>query len=163
MTLEEFINKYKGTTVGDGQCVYLIRQYSEEVLQIGFSASGNAYQFYTLYDLNSFLKNNFERISYSTSNLPKKGDIIVWNTKVGSGNGHVAIFQGLINEKTFLSFDQNWNKPNISESTVHDFTNIYGYLRPKEKQGTNQGTNSEITLKKKKYKFLLFSKRSWKR
>lgn len=143
MTLTEFISKYNGTKVGDGQCVALIKQYETDVLGLTPKPVGNAHQYFDDFENQPFLYNNFEKISYQ-NNLPIEGDIVVWNTNVGSGAGHVAIAVNNINEETFNSFDQNWNSPLLCSLETHTYNNVVGWLRP----------NANITKKSNK-KWLL--------
>lgn len=147
MTLQEFVNTYNGTTVGDGQCVYLIRYYIEQVLNLPFEAVGNAHQFYDDYENNEYLKKYFDRITYN-NNKPEIGDIIVWSTAVGSGAGHIAIAYENINETNFVSFDQNWNTPLKCNIETHSYSNILGWLRVK----------IEPSKKKDYWKYLFFKK-----
>ena len=132
MTLTEFVNTYNGTKVGDGQCVALIKQYEQDVLNLTPVAVGNAYQYYDNYENQEFLYNNFNRIAYDGTNIPEVGDIIVWNTNVGNGNGHVAIVFSDITNENFNSFDQNWNTPLLCNLETHNYINVLGWLRKKE-------------------------------
>ena len=132
MTLNEFIDKYLGKKVDydgyyGGQCVDLYRQYVEDVLgfpqspgvggasEIWGSASGKYYDFIVngLYD------------------VPERGDIVVWDRGVGGGFGHVAIYLfGDVN--SFTSLDQNWPTLDKVTKTKHNYTNVIGWLHPKE-------------------------------
>lgn len=143
MTLTEFISKYNGTKVGDGQCVALIKQYETDVLGLTPVPVGNAHQYFDDFENQPFLYNNFQKIPFQ-NNLPIEGDIVVWNTNVGSGAGHVAIAVNNINEETFNSFDQNWNTPLLCSLETHTYNNVVGWLRP----------NTNITKKSNK-KWLL--------
>lgn len=143
MTLDEFVNLYNNTKVGDGQCVALIKQYETDVLGLTPEAVGNAHQYFDDFENQPFLYNNFQKIPFQ-NNLPIEGDIIVWNTNVGSGAGHVAIAFNNINEETFNSFDQNWNSPLLCSLETHSYNNVVGWLRP----------NANITKKSNK-KWLL--------
>ena len=137
------ISKYDNTKVGNGQCVALIKQYETDVLGLTPEAVGNAHQYFDDFENQPFLYNNFQKIPFQ-NNLPIEGDIIVWNTNVGSGAGHVAIAFNNINEETFNSFDQNWNTPLLCSLETHTYNNVVGWLRP----------NANITKKSNK-KWLL--------
>ena len=143
MTLTEFISKYDNTKVGNGQCVALIKQYETDVLGLTPEAVGNAHNYYDEYNNQPFLYENFERITYQ-NNMPQKGDIVVWNTSVGNGAGHVAICYENITPNNFVSFDQNWNTPLLCSLETHTYNNVVGWLRP----------NANITKKSNK-KWLL--------
>lgn len=146
MTLQEFVNTYNGTTVGDGECVALVKQYEKDVLGLTPQAVGNAHQYYDDFEEQPFLYNNFDRITYNGSNVPNVGDIIIWSTAVGRGNGHIAIVYKNISSSSFTSFDQNWNKPHKCTIENHNYDNVLGWIRKK-------GIIPPIPITKKKSKF----------
>lgn len=146
MTLQEFVNTYNGTTVGDGECVALVKQYEQDVLGLTPQAVGNAHQYYDDFEEQPFLYNNFDRITYNGSNVPNVGDIIIWSTAVGGGNGHIAIVYENISSLSFTSFDQNWNKPHKCTIENHKYDNVLGWIRKK-------GIIPPIPITKKKSKF----------
>lgn len=162
MTLQEFVNKYNGTKVGDGQCVALVKQYEQEVLGLTPQAVGNAHDYYDNFYNQPFLYNNFDRIEYTGGNLPSVGDIIVWSTAVGGGYGHIAIVYRNINSSNFTSFDQNWNTPLRCNIEQHNYNHILGWLR---KKGTtpdpDPGPEPEPTPdeNKKKFPWVLYSRK----
>ena len=131
MNLNDFVNTYNGTRVGTGQCTELIKQYEPDVLGLPSTAVGNAHQYYDNYYSTPFLYNNFDLHAYTGSNTPIPGDIIVWNTNVGSGNGHVAIVYTNVSNSGFTSFDQNWNTPLQCNIETHSYNNVSGWLRSK--------------------------------
>jgi len=137
MTLNTFISTYNGKKLDwdnayGGQCTDLFRFYVHEVLDkpqpkpvVG------AADFWTNYDIDPNLKNNFEKILNTPVNVPKAGDVMIWSKKAGQGFGHVGVFiEGDVNR--FKSFDQNWRALNVSEPTEHNYTNVLGWLRPRE-------------------------------
>lgn len=131
MTLEEFIKKHTGKGIDyDGsygyQCVDLYRQYVDEVL--GFPQSPGVMGATDIWE--SFLVDRFERILNTPEAIPAKGDIVIWNKKVGNGYGHVAVFvSGDVN--AFKSFDQNWPAGSLPKLVEHKYTNVIGWLTPK--------------------------------
>ena len=129
MTLNEFVNTYDGTTIGNGQCVALILQYESDVLGLTPTPVGDAHQYYDNFYNTPFLYNNFIRYTYDGSNKPKKGDIIVWNTNVASPYGHVDICYSNITSSGFTSFSQNWGTPLECSFVNHNYTNVSGWLR----------------------------------
>ena len=131
MNLTQFINTYNGTKVGTGQCVALIKQYEEDVLGLTATAVGNAHEYYDNYSNTPFLYNNFYRFTYNGSNTPIPGDVVVWNTNAGGGNGHIAIAHENITTTNFKSFDQNWNTPLKCNIETHSYNNVSGWLRLK--------------------------------
>lgn len=137
MTLDQFITKYNGKKVDwdnayGGQCVDLFRFYVHEVLNLPQPKPVvGAADFFTNYDIDPNLKNNFEKILNTPVNVPKAGDVMIWSKKAGGGFGHVGVFiEGDVNR--FKSFDQNWRALNVSEPTEHNYTNVLGWLRPRE-------------------------------
>lgn len=159
MTLDEFVTKYDGTKVGDGQCVALIKQYESDVLGIVPESVGNAHQYYDNYENEPFLYNNYNRYENDGINLPKVGDLIVWSTAVGSGAGHIAIAYQNIENNSFVSFDQNWNTPLKCNIETHNYNNILGWLRFK----SYEPIPPVPLLKKKKFNWAVFTKNIRKR
>lgn len=146
MTLNQFVEKYNGTKVGDGQCVALVKQYEQDVLDLIPQAVGNAHQYYDDFYDEPFLYENFDRITYNGSNVPNIGDIIIWSTAVGGGYGHIAIVYENISSSSFTSFDQNWNTPLVCNIENHNYNNVLGWIRKK-------GIVPPIPTIKKKSKF----------
>lgn len=151
MTLDQFVSKYLGKKIDwdgayGGQCVDLFRQYAQEVL--GFpQAKGvrGAADFWTNYESDPALKNNYDRIANTPTGVPQKGDVMLWDKDAGGGYGHVAVFlEG--NTSSFTSFDQNWPTLSVCTKTKHDYTNVYGWLRPKSAPaGTYKGIDLSNT------------------
>ena len=131
MTLQEFVNRYNGTTVGSGQCVALITRYESDVLGLVPQVVGDGHQYYDDYYTNPFLYNNFDRYTYDGTNQPQAGDIVVWNTNVAPPYGHVDIAYSNISSSGFTSFSQNWGTPLTCSLVNHDYTNVSGWLRIK--------------------------------
>lgn len=155
MTLDEFVTTYNGTKVVDGQCVALIKRYEEEVLGIEGKAIGNAHNYYDNYETEEFLYTNYIRIEKTEENYPQKGDLVVWNTNVGNGAGHIAIAYSDFSTTSFKSFDQNWSQPLLCTLETHSYNNVSGWLR-------FRGTTPEPSKRTKKHKFpwfLYFKKR----
>lgn len=137
MNLVEFVSKYNGKKIDwdgayQGQCVDLFRQYVHEVLALSQpkSVSGAA-DFWTNYDTDPVLKNNFDKIANSETFVPQAGDVGLWNKRAGGGFGHVGVCTGKGDTTFFESFDQNWKTISVCELINHNYTNFYGVLRPK--------------------------------
>lgn len=119
MTLSEFINKYSGVVVGDGQCGTLVRQYWIEVDQ----TNPPSYP-----DSKDYWPNPVPGYDKLTSN-PQPGDIAIYNGHDAFPEGHSAIYvDGRV-------FEQNAD-PDGSAAHLFNRANTYllGYLR---KQGEN--------------------------
>lgn len=131
MTVDEFVNKYNGKKIDfdnfyGGQCVDLYRQYVAEVF--GFPQSPGVGGATEIWDTAS--PQYYDFIKNTPDGIPTKGDIVIWNRRVGGGFGHVAVFlEG--NTDQFVSFDQNWRALNVCERTTHNYTNVIGWLHPK--------------------------------
>ncbi len=69
----------------------------------------------------------FTKIDNTPTGVPQKGDIIFWNTGIGSA-GHVAVFRdGDVN--TFNSFDQNFPVGSLPHIQNHNYNSVAGWLR----------------------------------
>lgn len=134
MTLDTFITKYMGKTIGypDGQyvgeCLSLAKVYIKECF--GFdpppSGSNSAYGYWSNFP--NPLPKYFTKVSNTPDGVPKRGDLVIWNTNAGGGYGHIAIFlEGTAS--SFKSLDQNWNGRQTHEQG-HYYTNVVGWLTP---------------------------------
>jgi hypothetical protein len=136
MTLQEFIDKYKGKSKGyptdssfKGECLSLAKWYMKELYGFNPPPSGtnSAYGYWSNFP--APLGDYFEKVANTPTGVPKPGDIVIWDTDAGDGFGHIAIFvEG--NDKVFTSFDQNWNGREAHLQT-HDYRNVVGWLHPK--------------------------------
>lgn len=138
MNYDEFISKYiDKETDYDGvygvQCVDLIKAYLYNVFNIKAGSWGDARCYYEQFYLRSMLKKNFTRIANTSSFVPQKGDICVWNKYVSQHNncGHIAIATGEGDVHTFYTYDQNWNGKRMKK-VKHNYKCFYGVLRPKD-------------------------------
>jgi len=144
MTLSQFISKYNNQGVDvDGaygyQCMDLMHRYIIDCLGLGVGvlAAPTAYQAYLAGDA------HFDKIPNSPTGVPQPGDIVFWNTTVGSA-GHVAIFISG-DASQFTSFDQNWPVNSYAHSQHHTYNGVAGWLRMKgatNNQGGNMDPNS---------------------
>ena len=138
MTLTEFVKKYLGKKIDfdgyyGGQCVDLYRQYVKEVLEFPQSPGvGGAAEIWDSAD-----PGYYDFINNEPTAIPRIGDIVIWNRKAGGGFGHVAVFlEGTVD--WFKSFDQNWPTLDKCTITTHNYTNVIGWLRPKENMNEEQ-------------------------
>lgn len=138
MNFNEWVNKYLGKAIDyDGssgaQCVDLAKCYLKEVHNIPqFSIGGSARFYYSSFKTFPELTKKFDRIANTSTFVPEKGDIAVWNSSVGNGHGHVAICDGEGDTKAFYTYDMNWNGKAMKR-VKHDYKGFYGVLRPKDK------------------------------
>jgi len=138
MTPDQFISKWIGKEADwdgayAGQCVDLFRYYCHEVLGIKQPAGvWGAANFWTNFETDPVLVNNFDKVLDTSDFTPKKGDVMIWNFDAGKGYGHIAICTGENSGlQYFKSFDQNWSKISYCEIVNHNYKNVYGVLRQK--------------------------------
>ncbi len=72
--------------------------------------------------------NYYIKVPNTLTSVPKKGDLILWNRKVGK-SGHIAISNGEGNIFWFNSFDQNWPTGSNAHIQRHSYVGVIGYLR----------------------------------
>lgn len=139
MTLNQFVDKWNGKKADwdgayAGQCVDLFRYYCDEVLGIrqpaGVWGAGN---FWSDFASDPVLVANFTQMQNTADFIPKEGDVAIWNFSAGGGFGHIAIVVGKDHTTSYFnSFDQNWSRVSYCELVKHNYTNIFGFLRPKK-------------------------------
>jgi hypothetical protein len=138
MTFETFITTYLGKKVDwdgayAGQCVDLFRQYVNDVLGLQQPKGVvGAKDFWTNYETDPILKENFTKILNTPEGIPLKGDVMIWDAWTSNPYGHIAIFiEG--DGMEFVSLDQNFPSLSIVTKTVHNYTKpkVIGWLRPK--------------------------------
>lgn len=130
MTLDEFKTKYEGRSIDfDGwygaQCVDEMNQYLVDVL--GITNPIQAFPGATAYEIYTNANNpQFDKIANTPTGVPQVGDIVFWDTSIGSA-GHVAIFlSGDAN--SFTSLDQNWPTGSVVHEQKHDYNGVCGWL-----------------------------------
>lgn len=150
MNYNDFIKKHNGKgTDFDGrygvQCVDLVKSYLKEVFGITAGYWGDAHAYYDGFNSHKELTTNFTRIKNTPDFVPKKGDIVVWSSKLNNGPGHIAIANGEGNTKYFYSYDQNWTGRHDKCTLVkHNYNCVLGVLRPKN-QSKITATNKVST------------------
>ena len=138
ISLDEFIEKYKGKSVGypndnyfKGECLSLVKWYIKEVFGIDPPASGcnGARCYWSIFP--SPLDSIFEKVPNTPNLVPKKGWVAVWDGSVGDGAGHIGIVaDDKATKSTFNSFDSNWGSK-TAQIVTHNYNNVYGFLVPK--------------------------------
>lgn len=127
MTLQEFVTKYNGKIVADGQCGNLVRAYWNEVDKTTPPSYTNSKDYW------------FNPVpGYDKVHDPQPGDIAIYNGHGAYTEGHSAIYvDGRV-------FEQNAD-PDGSPAHLYTRNNTYllGYLR-KQGQGVPM-LNDEIT------------------
>lgn len=151
ISLDDFIKKYDGKGIDfDGaygnQCMDLMHFYCVEVLGISdgkvLAAPTAAQVFSNFEGVKGFQM--FDKVVNTPDGVPSKGDIMFWNTTVGSA-GHVAVFvDGDAN--SFRSFDQNWPVGSKCHIEKHTYKGVAGWLRKKEVPMADQVTISATSF-----------------
>jgi hypothetical protein len=137
---DAFVTKWTGNHVTtDGafprsnpfQCWDLADQFGKEVvgnpiLNTRPGGNGGAVDCYRQF-INP-LPNYYTRHALGTTE-PRKGDNIIWNENVGSGDGHISIYL-YATAGGFVSFDQNWPLGSAPKKVIHTWANVLGFIRP---------------------------------
>jgi hypothetical protein len=125
------------------QSVDLAWSFIQDVLGVPRSAHdirGNAYAIYSAVSGSKTIASGtrrvrLDKIAYTASAVPQKGDIIFWRATASNGNtGHVGIFVSG-NASSFVSLDQNWTnysgaRGSAAARVTHNYSNVVGWLRP---------------------------------
>ena len=134
LSFDNFIKLYTGIPCDfDGsygtQCMDLVHFYKFLVLGIYDKTTLSAPTAFQTWALNyPTLFKKIPNIWGDPNNFPKRGDIIVWGTVVGSA-GHIAI----VNKAdgiSFQSFDANWPVGSYPKLVNHTYTGVVGWFRP---------------------------------
>ena len=160
LTYNQFINKYEGKCTDiDGspskdpvQCVDLAKVYFKDCFGIPyFSFNGSAKNVFINFTSFPQLTKQFTKIANTKTFVPQKGDVGVWGSLVGGGNGHIAICTGEGTTSYFYSFDQNWSIK-ACHKQYHNYKGFLGVLRPKDtshllgKTQTSESSNSSSNI-----------------
>lgn len=161
MNLSDFIKNNDGKGLDfDGafgfQCMDLMHFYCKDVLGIADGkvlAAPTAAQVFSNF---ANIKGNelFDKIDNTPDGVPQAGDIMFWNTSVGSA-GHVAVFISG-NANSFKSFDQNWPVGSKCHVQDHTYKGVAGWLRKKE--GNMADT---VTISSKQFTELVQKATQW--
>jgi hypothetical protein len=127
-----FVAAHVGTTISDGgtQCVALANTYMDEVLHTPNTVSwgvGSAWQMFDKAKI-SPQSDHWTAIANTPDAVPESGDLIIWSSAVGGGDGHVALCVSA--DLTVLhTFDQNYGTPADAELQTHGYSNVRGWIR----------------------------------
>ena len=127
LPFQDFINYWTGrycevagSANAQNQCVDLANAYIRDVLKLPIIEWTNAV------DFPSKAGDKYEYILNTPTNVPQRGDIIIWKPFPG----HIAIFiEG--NANRFTSFDQNFPVGSKCHIQEHTYQNVTGWLRAK--------------------------------
>jgi CHAP domain len=161
ITHEQFLQKYHGRKNDsdgnqDSQCVDLARLYVREVWGIedsnfsGVGSVGGAIDAWTTFphSLIAGRSDLVEKIPNNPDRYPVKGDILIWNTNMGGGYGHIA---PVINATIMYVEVEEQNRTgnnDAAQTSRYDYNNVIGWLRYKHYNNTQtqQPMNENIKL-----------------
>jgi hypothetical protein len=130
MDFQSFLNRYNGqrnvgnTLENTGECVGLVMVW---VKSLGLPHIwGHAKDLLTNAD-----KSHYTVIMNSSTNVPQRGDIVVWGKSFNGTFGHTAIATGSGDAKSFEVFEQNNPIGSNSRLHRHTYSHVLGWLRPK--------------------------------
>jgi FtsZ-binding cell division protein ZapB len=128
------------------QCVDLFRFFHNKCVNSSNQPKSvvGAKNFWTNYESDPVLNQNYTKIENTPSYVPKEGDVIIWRN---GDFGHIAIATGSGDTNKFKSLDQNWTGKNEIAIVEHTYGYVYGGLRPKllTTQETMTYTEEEMT------------------
>lgn len=130
-----FIDEWNGKFIDvDGypkswpyQCKDLVQKYVTECLALPELPPGDAWAMF-----NAAPDSLYTKILNTPSNVPQKGDIMIWKRSWWAGLpfGHIDIFvAGDVNR--FTSFAQNWPNKSACHIQPHNYNYVMGWLRRK--------------------------------
>ncbi len=157
---DQWVNKRLGKENDfDGQygaqCFDLFNFYANELFGVPSSELFDytyAKELYTNFH-GTVMTSKFQKIANTASFIPKEGDVMVWSEQINASGdppaGHVAICTGEGDTSYFYSYDQNWQSVHKMRKVNHNYTAVYGVLRPKDqsvfKDDSSGGGDSETT------------------
>lgn len=131
MDYDGFLGEWEGKQVTDygGECVALVAQYcAENGKPIAYANAKDWFNHPALADAFDSIPND----PNDPSQVPARGNPIIWSGDLpGSGGyGHIAIFDEVLPDHQFQSFDQNWGGSSAHFQT-HTWAYALGWLAPK--------------------------------
>jgi len=126
------------------QCVDLFRFFHNKCVNSANqpkSVSG-AKNFWTNYESDPVLNQNYTKIENTPDYVPKEGDVMIWRN---GEFGHISIATGSGDTNKFKSLDQNWTGKNEIAIVEHTYGYVYGCLRPKLLEVTQGNNTTEKT------------------
>ena len=135
MTLQAFIDKYLGETLGYpdgryvGQCLSLVKVYIKECFGINPPPSGSnsAYGYWSNFP--DPLGTVFKKVVSTLDNFPKYGDIPIWKPTSTNSFGHIDVALDGASDAQFVGLDQNWDGKE-THIVKHGYNGVIGWLTP---------------------------------
>lgn len=133
MKLIEKWEKNRPTSVGDGECVALVKFYEKDVLGFDeYFGIKYAREYFTKFNETN-LKNHYDLYTLKNG-LPLRGDVLVFDY---GQYGHLAIAWENGNPLGVYSIEQNWIPKKVGFQN-HTYSKMLGYLRKKEAPSINK-------------------------
>jgi hypothetical protein len=125
-----FNNKYVEAedTSALNQCVDLIFKWCD-ALNIPRDTIRHPSAFQIWENPTDSLVKYFWVIPSTPTNVPLKGDIVVWKSSYNGGAGHVGIANGRADVNSLDVFEQNDPLKTSAHIKTYSYTGIYGWLR----------------------------------
>lgn len=143
INVDAHMAKYNGQHIDifGGQCVANVAVYCRDNgMPIAYADAHNWWQHPSLTGAFDFIANN----PADPNQLPKRGDIMIWNGNVpnSGGAGHIGIYLGG-SSPTWTGFDQNWGG-NYCHQVTHNWSWIIGWATPKTAAPAPQPQGEEM-------------------
>lgn len=125
-----------------GQCVCLIRNYFDDVLELPqFPSVRSAKHLWEVLGDKHFLQ-----IPKSFFTIPRAGDIFVIDAFRGNPHGHTGIVLAGASIFHFKSFDSNWSIPLTAIGETHGYLSprVLGWFRKRSEKPTIQRVNEAL-------------------
>lgn len=141
MNVDQFVAKYNGVHIDEdgyygAQCWDVSARYAREVVGCPSfpTGSGGAEGLFRIFA--NPIPQYFDRIANNKSDpsqIPQKGDVIVWDSSFSPPWGHTALVISA-NSAGVTVLEQNGNNPGgVSYIKTRGWTGVSGWLRPKNK------------------------------
>lgn len=152
MNVDQFVAKYNGVHIDEdgyygAQCWDVSARYAREVVGCPSfpTGSGGAEGLFRLF--RDPIGRYFDRIANNKSDpnqLPKKGDVIVWDSSFSPPWGHTAVCISA-DASGVTVLEQNGNNPGgVAYIKKRGWTAVSGWLRPKQGGGAMSVTDLSI-------------------
>jgi len=139
--IQEFVDKWLGKQIRDGQCVSMYREYTEIFLGMPtlerLGADGGAELLFFKYGSMPVSQKYLELIPYTIEDMrPQPGDAVIFKANENNKYGHVGLFVGATESGNMEIFDQNGiaalrGEPVKSKISIWGMARVLGWLRPR--------------------------------
>lgn len=106
-SLAEFITRYNGKTIGNGQCVPQARRWIKWMTGNEFHGIPSVISAEDMWDVVDTRK--WEKHSARSIYVPKRNGLLIMRGRDGQPHGHVAVIRDGSTLYDTYTFDQNWS------------------------------------------------------